>query len=143
MNTITSISSVYMLSIVGLFDDPQQLQGFAADAMFSGDARTPAEVVQGADGNMSVGFTPSLYKQKVSLMPDSASYILFEEWLSAMESTKDIYVANATIYIPSIGRSYDLTKGVLTSAKPIPDVKKVLAMSEFEITWQSVTGRNI
>lgn len=141
-NTITSANSVFLLSIVGLFDSPQQLQGFAADAAFSGDARTPAETVMGVDGRMSVGFTFSLYKQKISLMPDSPSYILFEEWLSAMEAAQEIYVANATIVLPSIGRSYDLTRGALTIAKPIPDVKKVLQASEFEITWESVIGSN-
>jgi hypothetical protein len=140
INTITAANSVFLLSVVGLFDSPQQLQGFAADAAFSGDSRTPAETVMGVDGKMSVGFTFSLYKQKISIMPDSDSYALFEEWLSAMEAAQEIYVANATIVLPSIGRSYDLTRGALTSAKPIPDVKKVLQASEFEITWERVVG---
>jgi hypothetical protein len=143
INTITAANSVFLLSIVGLFDTPQQLQGFAADAAFSGDARTPAETVMGVDGKMSVGFTFSLYKQKISLMPDSDSYVLFEEWLSAMEAAQEIYIANATIVLPSIGRSYDLTRGALTSAKPVPDVKKVLQAAEFEITWERITGSNI
>lgn len=140
IKTITAANSVYMLAVVGLFDTPIQISGFAADAAFAGDERKPAETVQGVDGKMSVGFVYSLYKQKISLMPDSDSYTLFEEWLSAMESQKEIYVGNATIVLPSIQRKYTCTKGALTSIKPIPDVKKTLASSEFEITWESIVG---
>ena len=140
VKTITAANAVYMLSIVGLFDTPVQLQGFTADAAFSGDERKPLEVVQGVDGGTSMGFVFSLYKQKISLMPDGDSYTLFEEWLSAMESQQEIYVANATIVIPSIQRKYTLTKGGLSSAKPIPDVKKTVAGSDFEITWTKVVG---
>lgn len=140
--TITAANSVYMLSVVGLFDTPQQLQGYAADAAFSGDARTPSEVVQGVDGAMSVGFAFSLYKQKISLMPDSDSYVMFEDWLAAQEASREVLIANATIILPSINRQYNLVRGVISSIKPIVDVKKVLQASEFEITWQTVQPAN-
>ena len=139
MATITAANSVFLLAIGGIFPVPQQLQGYAADAAFAFDAIEPAETVMGVDGKMSAGFTPYMTPQTVSIMPDSPSLSIFEAWLAAMQTSREVFFGNATIILPAIGRKYTLTRGVLTSAKTAPDVKKVLQAQEFKLTWESVT----
>jgi len=139
MSTITAANSVYLLAVGGIFPVPQQLQGYAADAAFAFDAIDPAETVMGVDGNMSAGYVPYMTIQTISIMPDSPSLTMFETWLAAMNTAREVFYANATIILPAIGRKFTLTKGVLTSAKTAPDVKKVLQAIEYKITWNTVS----
>lgn len=137
--TITAANAVYMLSVTGLFAIPQRLQGFSADAAFDTDASEPAEVVKGVDGRMSAGFVPFLTQQTISIMPDSPSSLLFEDWLAAQKSQLEIYYANAVITLPSVSRSYALTSGVLSSIISIPGTRRVLQARTFRITWDDIS----
>lgn len=139
MSTITAANSIFLLSVGGIFPVPQQLQGYAADAAFAFDAIDPAEVVMGVDGNMSAGYVPYMTPQTINIMPDSPSLTIFETWLAAMNTAREVFYANGTIVLPSIGRKFTLTKGVLTSAKAAPDVKKVLTANEYKITWNIIS----
>lgn len=138
MSTITAANSVFLLSVGGIFPVPQQLQGYAADAAFAFDSVDPAEVVMGVDGHMSAGYVPYMTVQTINIMPDSPSLIIFETWLAANKTAGDVFFADGHIALPSIGRKYVMTRGVLTSAKSAPDVKKVLQAIEYKITWQDV-----
>lgn len=137
--TITAANAVYMLMVPGLFPIPQRLQGFAADAAFDTDASEPAEVVKGVDGRMSAGFVPFLTEQTISIMPDSPSSLLFEDWLQAEKVAQEIYYGNATITLPSINRSYALTSGVLRQIISIPGTRRVLQARTFRITWDDIS----
>lgn len=137
-NTITAANSVYLLGVTGVFPVPQQLQGYSADAAFDTDASEPAEVVIGVDGIMSAGFVPFITRQTISIMPDSPSSDLFETWLQAMKAAREVFFGNAVISLPSVGRSYVLTRGVLTSAVSIPGTRKVLQSRNFIISWASI-----
>ena len=136
--TITATNSIFLLSVGGIFPIPQQLQGFAADAAFAFDAIDPAETVMGVDGNMSAGYVPYLTVQTISIMPDSPSLAIFETWLGAVNTAREVFYANGQITLPSIGRKYVMTRGVLSAAKAAPDVKKVLQSIEYKITWNNV-----
>lgn len=138
MSTITAANSVFLLAVGGIFPVSQQLQGYAADAAFAFDSIEPAETVMGVDGRMSAGYTPYVTVQTISIMPDSPSLSIFETWLAANQTAREVFFANATIVLPAIGRKYALTRGVLTAAKAAPDVKKVLQAIEYKITWESV-----
>jgi hypothetical protein len=135
---ITSSNAVYMLSIGTIYPTPQKLTNFAADAMFATDDVEPAEVGKGADGNMFAGYTPYNTPQTITIMPDSPALTMFEQWLAAMKANSTIYTANATIAIPSIGKKYTLTTGVLSRIRAIPTAQKVLAAMEYQITWDRV-----
>jgi hypothetical protein len=139
MSTITAANSVFQLAVAGIFPVPQQLQGYAADAAFMFDTVDPAETVMGVDGRMSAGYVPYMTIQTISIMPDSQSLSLFDTWLTANNTAREVFFANATILLPSIGKKYSLTRGVLTAAKAAPDVKKVLAAIEYKITWENVS----
>ena len=142
-NTITSATSVYMLSIAGLFAIPQQLQGFAADDVFDTEAINPTEVLMGVDGKMSAGFVFVPVKQSISIQADSDSNTLFEAWFQAQKTAKEAYFAAGIVHLPSINRSYVMTNGVLTSYPSISDAKKVLQPRKYQITWESVLGAPI
>ena len=138
MGTITSANSVFTLILPTLYPVPQVLQGYAADDAFAADAVDWAETVMGVDGKMSAGYTPNVTKMTISFQPDSASIQVFDFWLGAMKVAQEVYFASGTIQLPSVGKSYTLTNGVLTSAKPLPDAKKVLQPMQYGLTWESV-----
>jgi len=138
--TITSANSVYMLSVAGLFPAPQRLQGFAADDAFSTEQVQPAETVMGVDGKMSAGYLPTMTVQTISIMPDSESGFIFDEWQAKSRAISEVFWAQALITIPGIGRSWTLTNGILTGYTPIPDAKKVLQSRTFSITWENVSA---
>lgn len=137
MATITSANSALAFRIAGLFDSSVPMQGYAADDAFTTDAQTIAEAVMGVDGFLSAGYTPQPIKLKVKLQADSPSQQLFDDWARAMTSSRDILYANAQLDLPGPGLSYAMTKGALTSYKPIADGKKKLDPREFEITFES------
>ena len=139
LRTLTSANSVFALSIPGLFPAPVVLEGYAADNAFGADSVPTAETHIGVDGFMSAGFIFSLTKMKVHLEADSFSVDIFDAWNSAQKSERELYFANATIELPSVGKSFTLTKGALTNYKNFPDAKKTLSAVEFEITWESIT----
>jgi len=139
MATITSANSEFHLQVPGLYPVPQLIQGYMADAMFTSDSIDWAEIVMGADGRMSAGriFNPT--PQTISIMPDSPSQSIFENIIMQMIATREILFMDATILIPSIGKLYTLTRGVMGNGKIIPDANRVLSGTPFQITWESVT----
>jgi hypothetical protein len=141
--TITAATAEFKIAIAGLFTTPQTVDGFAADEAFLIDSVESAQVVVGVDANMSVGWIPNAKKQHVMIMPDSDALDMFNTWGVTQEGTKEVFIAQATIYIPAINYKYTLVKGVLTNWKPIPDVKKVLQAVPYEITWQSILGASM
>lgn len=138
MGTITSANSVYMISVIGLFPLPQQLQGYAADDAFDTAPAENSEVVIGVDGKISAGYVPFLTDQTIHLQPDSPSISLFQAWLAAEKAAKEKFYAAAIISLPSIARKYVCTDGVLKSTVQIPTVKKLLQPQDFIITWGSI-----
>jgi hypothetical protein len=140
--TITAANAVYALTVAGLYDTPQVLQGFAADRAFETEAVTPVETVLGVDGIMSAGWLPTITPQTITLMPDSPSSDIFENWAQALTSLRETLFAGATILIPSTGKVYTLTRGVLSSTMAIPNAQKVLQARPWAITWQSITSAN-
>ncbi len=140
--TITSANSVLILAIPGLFDVPQQLQGFMADNVFETDSVSPGEVVMGVDGNMSYGWAPVAVSMNISIMPDSPSSFLFDTWYQQEQTNREKLAAQGSVFLPSIGRKYNLIKGVLTGLPPIPAAQRMLQGRRFTITWQQITAAN-
>jgi hypothetical protein len=136
--TITSADVVYMLVVAGLFPVPQQLQGFAADDVFSTEPVAPVEVLMGVDGILSGGYTPVAKRQSITLQADSGSNTIFESWAIAQDTIKDAYIATAFVTIPAIGRLYTCTRGFLTGYPPHPDARRVLQPRRFQITWGAI-----
>lgn len=138
MATITSANSVFVLAAPAVFPLSQVLQGYAADDAFTTDAIDFAEVMMGVDGKLSAGYTPNPTRVTIALQADSPSIVLFEAIIAATKVTRDVVFLGATITLPSTGKSYVLSRGVLTNASQVPDAKKVLQPQRYVITFESV-----
>lgn len=141
--SITAANAVYMLGITGLFPAPVQLQGFATDEVWGTDPLKSAEVLMGVDGRLSGGFVYVPIEQSITLQADSLSTGLFDQWWNAMQVNQTPFPAQGRIRLRSVGSSWVLTKGFLTTYQPIPDAKKLLQPRKFGITWQQVVPAGI
>lgn len=143
MASITSANSIIMLSIASVYTTPQQLQGFAADDIFSFDTMEIAETMMGVDGKLSAGYVFVPVKWSISLQADSPSNAIFDNWRAAQVAAGDVYFASATVNLPSLRKTFDLVNGVLVSYPPVPDAGKTLKPRKFGLTWESVTPANM
>lgn len=136
--TITAVNAKYALAVPPVFAVPQTLKGFSADTMFTTEALENVELVQGVDGELSGGFVFNPVPQNIEIMPDSDSLGLFEAWYNYQLTTQETVTASGSIVIPSVGKSYTMQKGFLSSYMPIVDAKKVLQAVRIRITWKRV-----
>lgn len=140
MSTITAANSIVMISVEGLFNVPQQLQGFSADDVTDTDSLQPTETMMGVDGRLSGGWVPVPIVQSITLQADSLSNLVFERWYMAQQSLRESYIANGSILLPATGRKYTMTRGFLTVVTVTPQVKKVLQPRKYSVTWESITA---
>ena len=138
MATLTAANSVLLLSVRSLFTVPQRIQGFATDDAFATEAVEPAEVQMGVDGNMSAGYVPVVTPMTISLQADSASNDFFDTWIASQKAAREIYFGDGVIQLPSLSKSYVMTKGVLTSIQQFAGVRKVMQPRAYRITWESL-----
>ncbi len=139
MATLTSANSVLMIAVGGVFPVPRKIEGYASEGAFTFDAAKPAQVTMGVDGRMSASYVPVPRVQTITIQPDSPSMRVFEIWMAASETAREVFYANGSLSIPSIDRKYTLTRGVLTQIPPAPDAKAMLQPMTFQITWQNVS----
>ncbi len=138
MSSLTGATAAYALSVPGVFNTPQFLQGFATDDVFSTPGIKSVETLMGVDGKMSAGFVYVEITQSISIQSDSDSAVLFDDWYAAQQAAQDVYFADATIILRALGQKWAMTRGVLSNYMPIPDVKKLIQPRKFEITWNFV-----
>lgn len=138
MGSITASNAKIYLSVAGVFDTPQPLQGFSADDIFDTNDIQPTETIMGVDGKLSAGkiFVPLI--QNIVLQADSVSNDVFDQWAAAMEKLGDVYWAGGTTLLTSISREYTLVNGSLTGYKKVPDARRVLQPRRYQITWEAV-----
>lgn len=136
---ITNANSVLMLSVTGLYSSPQQLQGYAADDVFDTEVIDAAETMMGIDGKLSAGFVFVPVDWSITLMADSDSNDIFDNWYAAMKAAKAPYFANATVLLPSVGKKWAMSNGVLSKYPPMPNGKKVLQPRKFTIRWEDIS----
>lgn len=139
MPSITGATATYQLVITDLFDEPQQLQGFAADDVFSNPQIKSTEILMGVDGFMSAGFVFVPIEQSITLQADSPSNDVFDQWYAQQQAQEDVFFANATILLNALGKKWQMTRGVLSGYHPVPDVKKLIQPRKYEITWNNIS----
>lgn len=138
-NNITSADSTFALVIADLYDTPQLLQGYSADAAFGFESVDNVETVMGIDGTMSAGFVFAPVEQTITIMPDSPSAIIFQQWWKQQRSDKNVYWASAVVNIPGISQIVTLTDGVLVSGPPAATAGRVLQAMEFRVRWKNAS----
>lgn len=137
MATLTTANSAVSLQIAGLYPVPQSIAGYSTDDAFAVDDVNPVEAMMGVDGKLSFGFTPYPTKLHITLQADSASNDVFDNWIAAMQASREVYVANMAISIPGTGKKYVLTRGALTGGNSMPAAGKTLKPRKFEVTFES------
>lgn len=127
-----------MLAIPGVFNAPQQLQGFAADDVFSNDPVPAAETIMGVDGHLSAGFVFAPIPWHVALQADSLSNDVFDSWNRANILARNPYRANGTVWLVSLNKKWVMNSGVLVNFPTMPDAARTLRPRRFTIQWESV-----
>lgn len=140
--TITAANSVLLLSVSGLFDVPQRIQGFSADALTGTESLATKELVNGVDGRLSAGWVFVPVTQTITLQADSPSADFFDAIIQAEETAREAYVLTGSLVIPAIGKKYAMTRGFLSAGAKFPTIGRTLAPRAFTITWERVTPAN-
>ena len=140
--TITAANSIYLFTIPGVYDQPQQLQGYSTDAAFETAASEAIEAMKGVDGRMSSGFVPFMTEQTINLQADSVSNQIFEDWWNAQKQAREVFPCSALITLPSLKRKYTCTNGVLRSYTSIPGSRKTLQPRPAVILWDNIDPAN-
>lgn len=136
--TLTSTNSVFTISVEGVYKGVR-VEGFASDDAFTVGAKQTGVGMVGVDGKFSYGYTPSVAEQNITLQADSPSIDLFDDIYKLQENAREAYLLQGNIYVPSTGKSYALTNGVMTSYTPVPDHKQTLSPQSFTIVWGRIT----
>lgn len=137
--SLTAANAVIMLGVSGIFDQPQQIQGFSTDDVFDVDQIKRVETQMGVDGVLSGGFVYNETTQTFTLQSDSASNFFFDQWDLAQQAAQETFEASGTIFLPSIGVQWACVKGFLTDVPPMPSVGKLIKPRKYTIRWGSVT----
>lgn len=133
---ITASNSSFSLSVPSVFGVGQTLQGYATDDAFTQQEVEMGQVMKGVDGIASGAFVPFFFEQSITFQADSPSITnTMEPWWTAQVANNALYVANAVIAIPSIGRKYEFINGFLTRITPAPTAKKILQPMAYQIKW--------
>ncbi len=143
MATITAANSIVMLGIRNLFPVALEIQGFSMDDVFGSEALETVETMMGVDGRLSAGWVATAKKFTISLQADSPSNDVFDSCHNAQETVREAFEWFGELSLPSIGRTFTLTQGYMTTYMPTPEVKKVLQPRKFTLTWARIQGARI
>lgn len=136
--TLTAANAIISISITGLFPIPQQIKGFSADNVYDTQPQDVNETMMGVDGVLSAGFIFSPVDQVFRLQANSLSNDFFEAWKAGMVQAQDTYFADGTTTLPSLGKTYVMSHGVLVNLPALPTLNKVAQPRAYTIRWQSV-----
>ncbi len=138
MGDITSQNSVFVLSVSQVFGQVY-VDGYSVDDMFGIDTMEIMETMMGLSNNLAYGLIPVAVKNHITLMADSPTITLFDQWYQFMKQTQSVYPANGNIVVPSTGMKYTLTNGVMNSYSPMSEHRKVQQPRKFGFTWESIS----
>lgn len=136
--SITSADASFVLSSDDLALAAVQIQGFAADAAWAMGDTEVAQTVRGVDGRLSAGFVYGDYSMTITLMPDSDSSPVFDAIMTGAVAGRAVYRVNGVLTLPSNGYTYNLTRGIVTTGRIMPDGQRVLQPRTWTIMWERV-----
>ncbi len=138
MGTITAANAAFFIAAADLFDNPVQLQGFAADDIFDTEGVDNAEALIGVDGIASYGFVYQLIKQSITLQADSASIDLFDQIWNAEQASAEKVILTGNVTLSSVVKKWTMTNGIMSNYKPMPDAGRILKPQKFQLTWNTI-----
>lgn len=141
MLDITSANATVAVSVESLFS--VTLENFSADSSFTSDTVQAAETRMGVDGHMAAGFTPAIKTVTINLEAGSPSATFLQLLKQAQETNLKPYKVQMVISIPSIGKRYSYSNGVLQSYKDIPDGQNVLAPTQWVFHFEGLSVESL
>ena len=141
MLDITSANATVALSVGGLFS--VNLENFSADSSFTSDTVQAAETRMGVDGHMAAGFTPAIKTITINLEAGSPSTEYMQLLRQVQEVNMKPYKVQMVISIPSIGKRYTFSEGVLQSYKDLPDGQNVLSPTQWVFHFEGMSAEGI
>ena len=126
IGSITAANVVFTLSVATLYTTPQSIQQFDVDDAVDSETVENAEVIKGVDGFMSAGWKPTLPKLNVTLMANSPSNAIFDNWFQQEQTNRTKYLAQGVISLPGIGTQFTLLNAYLMTYMHMPPVKGTL-----------------
>lgn len=134
---ITSANSILTIGVVGLFDTPQTIQGYAPDEAFAAQAAQIGESVVGVDGKIGHGFVFSILPLEITLLPNSDSIPFFDAWINAELAAREKLLCFGVVKYPSVRKKYTFTDGGLNQHPGIIGAKKVLDNQKYIINFST------
>lgn len=126
-----------------LFPAGFNLEAFSTDQSLAMGEETVTETRMGVDGKMAAGFVPSIKSVTISFEQFSPSVEYLEQLYQAMQANKKTYEVTLVATVPSIGKTYTFTGGVLKTAKPFADHKKVLDPVNYSFDFEMMSIASI
>lgn len=137
--TITSADSIITLTVTNLYPSGFQLQEFEAQNIFDMGDTELAETIRTADGKLVAGFVYGDLPWTFHIMPSSPSRNKFDTWYLTQRTSAAIFRCNMVVTLPSLGKKYTCTNGVLTTWKVMPSAGRVLQPIAGVIQWETIT----
>lgn len=141
--SITSVNASFNIVIPGVFSSGLLLENYATDDMFDPDPQMLTESRVGADGFFVGGYVFNPSRIRINFQGNSNSIPAFYQWKAAMDASRDIIVASATIISPALGLDVSLDEVHFTSVALLPPHKKVVEPLTIELTvgpgWQTTS----
>lgn len=126
MNNITSANATAYMVVKELYPAGFALNNFATDQAIDEAEDTVAETRMGVDGYMAAGYVPSIKAVTITFEAASPSVEYLNNLYLASQKNRRTYECTLVINVPSTGKVYTYSYGVLKTAKPLPALKTVL-----------------
>lgn len=140
LGSITSANATFTLSVAGLFSAPQQIYQFAVDDAFDSEAVENGEIVKGVDNYIAAGWIPTLPKLNVTLMANSPSIALFDQWFQTEQQNLEKLIAQGVISLPGTSTQYTLLNAYLFGFMHVPAAKKTLQARKFVLILDDISA---
>lgn len=136
---ITSANATLVLTVNELFPAGIPLMGFAVDQSYSMDELQIAEDRMGVDGNLVAGWVPSIKPVSIMLEASSPSYLALAQLYRASEQKRGFYVCTLVAVVPSVGKVFTWSNGLLKSGTPVPNAKRILDPTTWKFDFATLT----
>lgn len=140
---ITSANASAIMIVNTLFPVGFALEAFSTDQSITMGEDTVTETRMGVDGVMAAGFVPSIKSVTISFEEFSPSVTYLQQLYQAMQANQKTYEVTLVATVPSIGKTYTFTGGVLKTAKVLADHKKVLDPVTYGFDFEKVAITSI
>lgn len=136
---ITSADAIIELVIAELYPSGFNLEQFEAQNIFEMGDTDMAEYQRTADGKLLGGFVYGDLPWTFHLAASSPSIKYIDNWQTTQMTARSVLRVNGTVILPSLGKKYIMTNGILQRARRMPSAGRVLQPVTGLIQWETVT----